>query len=126
MLDDSHTMLAQLRNAVDHERCERIKAGGLLEQEQKRTRVLLEVLRNFKAKLQGIAPHKLASQAGFLDMKELATIAGTMNGLDVKTTPGTAVGSAALSQCPPIPAKTASVLGVCPKGPLSKPTPPPL
>merc|ERR1712187_562699 len=37
MLEDSHKMLAQLRDVLQLEQAERIKASGLLEHEQQRT-----------------------------------------------------------------------------------------
>merc|ERR1711948_239872 len=59
MLEDSHRMLAQLRDVLQQEQAERIKASGLLEHEQQRTQLLLDVLKHFKEKLQGLTPQML-------------------------------------------------------------------
>mmetsp|Transcript_26672 Transcript_26672/g.48896 ORF Transcript_26672/g.48896 Transcript_26672/m.48896 type:complete len:633 (-) Transcript_26672:58-1956(-) len=62
MLEESHKMLGQVREALEHERTERIKATRLLSQEQHRTQLLLDVLKNFKEKLQGLTPQMLLSR----------------------------------------------------------------
>ncbi|CAJ1426558.1 unnamed protein product, partial [Effrenium voratum] len=48
MLEESHRMLAQLRETLDKERAERLRVAGLLEHEQQRTQLLLDVLKHFK------------------------------------------------------------------------------
>lgn len=120
MLDDSHAMLAQLREALEHERCDRIRTGGLLEHEQKRTKVLLDVLRSFKEKLQGLTPQMLLNRVGSSDLKELAALVGN-NGVqppDVKShLPRKAVSSSAVSPCPPPAAINISMLPPCPQAP---------
>jgi len=60
MLDDSHGTLGQLRDALEVERAEHLRSAGLLQQEQHRTQLLLDVLRNIKDKLQGLSPALLA------------------------------------------------------------------
>mmetsp|Transcript_5939 Transcript_5939/g.14209 ORF Transcript_5939/g.14209 Transcript_5939/m.14209 type:complete len:635 (-) Transcript_5939:120-2024(-) len=62
MLEESHKMLGQVREALEHERTERGKASRLLAQEQHRTQLLLDVLKNFKEKLQGLTPQMLLSR----------------------------------------------------------------
>lgn len=62
MLEESHQMLAQLKDTLDKERAERIKVAGLLENEQQRTQLLLDVLKHFKEKLQGLTPETLLSR----------------------------------------------------------------
>ncbi|CAJ1346825.1 unnamed protein product, partial [Effrenium voratum] len=59
MLEESHRMLAQLRETLDKERAERLRVAGLLEHEQQRTQLLLDVLKHFKEKLQGLTPQML-------------------------------------------------------------------
>lgn len=66
MLEESHVMLAQLRETLDKERTERVRVAGLLEHEQQRTQLLLDVLKHFKEKLQGLTPQVLL---GRLDSK---------------------------------------------------------
>lgn len=66
MLEESHVMLAQLRETLDKERAERVRVAGLLEHEQQRTQLLLDVLKHFKEKLQGLTPQVLL---GRLDSK---------------------------------------------------------
>jgi len=72
MLEDSHRMLAQVRGAVERERAERIRAADLLEHEQQRTQLLLDVLKHFKEKLRGLTPQMLLGRLGRLD-QPLAT-----------------------------------------------------
>merc|ERR1711920_1181479 len=69
MLEDSHHMLGQVRDTLEHERAERVRTAGLLEHEQHRTRLLLDVLRHFKEKLQGLTPQMLLSRLGCADQK---------------------------------------------------------
>jgi len=69
MLEDSHQMLGQVRDALEHERAERVRTAGLLEHEQQRTRLLLDVLRHFKEKLQGLTPQVLLNRLGCVDQK---------------------------------------------------------
>jgi len=71
MLEDSHRMLAQVRDALEHERSERLKTQGMFEHEQQRTRLLLDVLKHFKEKLQGLTPQMLLSRLGSADPKVL-------------------------------------------------------
>jgi len=71
MLEESHRMLAQLRDRLDKERAERMKASGLLEHEQQRTQLLLDVLKHFKEKLQGLTPQMLLNRLGVTDPKAL-------------------------------------------------------
>mmetsp|Transcript_10312 Transcript_10312/g.24813 ORF Transcript_10312/g.24813 Transcript_10312/m.24813 type:complete len:485 (+) Transcript_10312:83-1537(+) len=69
MLEESHRMLAQLRETLEKERAERIKVAALLEHEQQRTQLLLDVLKHFKEKLQGLTPQMLLSRLGVSDAK---------------------------------------------------------
>lgn len=62
MLEESHRVLAQMRDALELERSERAKASQALEQEQQRTKLLLDVLKHFKEKLQGLTPQMLLSR----------------------------------------------------------------
>jgi len=126
MLDDSHAMLAQLREALDEERAERLKASGLLDHEQKRTKVLLDVLRSFKEKLQGLTPQMLLNRVGASDLKELATLVGSNSAqpspADAKSTVARAVSISALSPAPAPSqvansAATISTLPPCPLAP---------
>jgi len=71
MLEESHRVLAQMRDALEHERAERVKASQLLEHEQQRTQLLLDVLKHFKEKLQGLTPQMLLSRLGCSDPKAL-------------------------------------------------------
>jgi chromosome segregation ATPase len=64
MLEESHRVLAQMRDALELERSERAKAAQALEQEQRRTQLLLDVLKHFKEKLQGLTPQMLLSRLG--------------------------------------------------------------
>lgn len=101
MLEESHRVLAQMRDALEHERTERVKASQLLEHEQQRTQLLLDVLKHFKEKLQGLTPQMLLSRLGCADPKALlagalasansGTIpAGMAGALDFATAPGAA------------------------------------
>merc|ERR1712232_626111 len=69
MLEDSHQMLGQVRDALEHERSERVRTAGRLEHEQQRTQLLLDVLKHFKEKLQGLTPQVLLSRLGCTDPK---------------------------------------------------------
>eukprot|EP00747_Dinoflagellata_sp_TGD_P170364 gnl/TRDRNA2_/TRDRNA2_201741_c0_seq1.p1 gnl/TRDRNA2_/TRDRNA2_201741_c0~~gnl/TRDRNA2_/TRDRNA2_201741_c0_seq1.p1 ORF type:complete len:520 (+),score=149.64 gnl/TRDRNA2_/TRDRNA2_201741_c0_seq1:117-1676(+) len=71
MLEESHKMLSQVRDALEQERAERIKTSRLLEHEQMRTQLLLDVLKHFKEKLQGLTPQVLLSRLGVSDSKAL-------------------------------------------------------
>jgi len=71
MLEESHRMLAQLRETLDKERAERLRVAGLLEHEQQRTQLLLDVLKHFKEKLQGLTPQMLLGRLGVSDPKVL-------------------------------------------------------
>jgi hypothetical protein len=64
MLEDSHQMVGQVRTALENERAERLRTADLLEHEQQRTRMLLDVLRQFKEKLQGLTPQMMLSRLG--------------------------------------------------------------
>jgi len=64
MLEESHRVLTQMRDALESERIERSKAAELLEHEQQRTQLLLDVLKHFKEKLQGLTPQMLLSRLG--------------------------------------------------------------
>merc|ERR1719316_219916 len=64
MLEESHRVLAQMRDALEYERAERTKAAELLDHEQQRTQLLLDVLKHFKQKLQGLTPQMLLSRLG--------------------------------------------------------------
>jgi chromosome segregation ATPase len=64
MLEESHRVLAQMRDALEFERGERAKVAELLEHEQQRTQLLLDVLKHFKEKLQGLTPQMLLSRLG--------------------------------------------------------------
>merc|ERR1739845_76101 len=79
MLEDSHKMLVQVRDAVERERADRVKASDLLEHEQQRTQLLLDVLKHFKEKLQGLTPQMLISRLGCFDQKVLPTSAAAGN-----------------------------------------------
>lgn len=64
MLEESHAMLAQLRDTLEKEKAERLRVAGLLEHEQQRTQLLLDVLKHFKEKLQGLTPQVLLGRLG--------------------------------------------------------------
>lgn len=64
MLEESHVMLAQLRETLEKEKAERLRVAGLLEHEQQRTQLLLDVLKHFKEKLQGLTPQVLLGRLG--------------------------------------------------------------
>merc|ERR1712113_1345770 len=64
MLTDSHRMLPQVRDALQEERADRMRAAGLLEHERQRTQLLLDVLRHFKEKLRGLTPQALIGRFG--------------------------------------------------------------
>lgn len=66
MLEESHRMLAQVRDALESERAARVQTAGLLQHEQQRTQLLLDVLKHFKEKLQGLTPQMLLGQLGQL------------------------------------------------------------
>merc|ERR1740130_2041216 len=53
-----------MRDALESERIERSKAAELLEHEQQGTQLLLDVLKHFKEKLQGLTPQMLLSRLG--------------------------------------------------------------
>ena len=57
-------MLAQLRETLEKEKAERHRVAGLLEHEQQRTQLLLDVLKHFKEKLQGLTPQVLLGRLG--------------------------------------------------------------
>merc|ERR1711879_212898 len=76
MLEESHRMLAQVRDALEWERKERMKVERLLEYEKRRTQLLLDVLKHFKEKLQGLTPQMLLSRLGCSDPKALLAGAG--------------------------------------------------
>merc|ERR1719263_973120 len=78
MLEESHRMLAQVRDALEIERSERVSAGQQLEHEQRRTQLLLDVLKHFKEKLQGLTPQMLLSRLGVSDPK--AFLSGVASG----------------------------------------------
>ena len=61
---ESHVMLAQLRETLEKEKAERLRVAGLLEHEQQRTQLLLDVLKHFKEKLQGLTPQVLLGRLG--------------------------------------------------------------
>merc|ERR1712061_986669 len=88
----SHRMLAQLRDVLQQEQAERVKASGMLEHEQQRTQLLLDVLKHFKEKLQGLTPQMLLSLLGCYDQKGLPTsamatvVAGTNDAAHVAPT----------------------------------------
>uniref|UniRef100_A0A7S1SCC8 Uncharacterized protein n=1 Tax=Alexandrium catenella TaxID=2925 RepID=A0A7S1SCC8_ALECA len=105
MLEDSHIMLAQVTNALEEERAERIRTAGLLEHEQQRTQLLLDVLKHFKEKLQGLTPQMLLSRLGCIDPKAAALLAssGTPQGNPAANSTAPAVGSSSLPPCPPVP-----------------------
>mmetsp|Transcript_12411 Transcript_12411/g.29219 ORF Transcript_12411/g.29219 Transcript_12411/m.29219 type:complete len:642 (+) Transcript_12411:143-2068(+) len=79
MLEESHRMLGQVREAIEHERSERIKTTRLLEQEQQRTHLLLDVLKHFKEKLQGLTPQMLLSQLAGSDAKVASLLASELS-----------------------------------------------
>eukprot|EP00929_Paragymnodinium_shiwhaense_P075059 TRINITY_DN38382_c0_g1_i1.p1 TRINITY_DN38382_c0_g1~~TRINITY_DN38382_c0_g1_i1.p1 ORF type:complete len:790 (-),score=254.57 TRINITY_DN38382_c0_g1_i1:112-2481(-) len=79
MVEDSHRMLAQVRSAMERETAERVRTSGLLEHEQQRTRLLLDVLKHFKEKLQGLAPQMLLNRLGGANAKGLL---GSPSGLE--------------------------------------------
>lgn len=81
MLEDSHRVLAQVQKALASERSERARTAGLLEHEQQRTQLLLDVLKHFKEKLQGLTPQMLLSKLACLDPKALASLGGNAAGL---------------------------------------------
>ncbi|CAE8615507.1 unnamed protein product [Polarella glacialis] len=115
MVEESHRMLAQLREALEQERAERLRVAGLLEHEQQRTQLLLDVLKHFKEKLQGLTPQMLLSRLGVTDPKVLASGVGAgaalsalgLNGYCNSPAPfsgnSPAVGKVSLSPCPPVP-----------------------
>ncbi|CAK0883933.1 unnamed protein product, partial [Prorocentrum cordatum] len=78
MLEESHRMLAQVRDALEQEQAERRRAAGLLEHEKRRTQLLLDVLKHFKEKLQGLTPQMLLSRLGGPEAKAL--LAGIVDG----------------------------------------------
>lgn len=59
MLEESHSMLGQVREALERERRQRRGTQQLLEQERMRTHLLLDVLKHFKEKLQCLTPQML-------------------------------------------------------------------
>merc|ERR1719203_2376897 len=83
MLEDSHRMLAQVTTALEEERAERIRTAGLLEHEQQRTQLLLDVLKHFREKLQGLTPQMLLSRLGGLDPRNFSTPPCEMQGAGV-------------------------------------------
>jgi len=89
MLQDSHQMLARVRNALEEERAQRLQTGGLLQHEQQRTQLLLDVLKHFKEKLQGLTPQVLLGRLGWLDPKAVAALdsSGTLAGTTITTAP---------------------------------------
>lgn len=106
MLEDSHRMLAQVTTALEEERAERIRTAGLLEHEQQRTQLLLDVLKHFKEKLQGLTPQMLLSRLGCIDPKAAALLAaggGAPQGAPAAMGTVPAVGSSSLPPCPPVP-----------------------
>merc|ERR1719263_2365303 len=76
MLEESHRMLAQVRDALEIERSERVSAGQQLEHEQRRTQLLLDVLKHFKEKLQGLTPQMLMTRLGCSDPKSILASIG--------------------------------------------------
>lgn len=104
MLEDSHRMLAQVRDALEQERAERVKTAGQLEHEQQRTQLLLEVLKHFKEKLQGLTPQMLLSRLNGVDAKALfASTPGATVFNPVQVSGSPSLRSRALSPCPPMP-----------------------
>lgn len=91
MLEESHQMLTQVRDALEHERGERVRTARLLKQEQQRTLLLLDVLKHFKEKLQGLTPQMLLTRLGLADTQALtqgvdkllsASMVSPMSGID--------------------------------------------
>lgn len=62
MLTDAHGMVAEVRQALEEEKADRVRAAGLLEHEKQRTQLLLDVLRHFKDKLRGLTPQALLNR----------------------------------------------------------------
>eukprot|EP00930_Biecheleria_cincta_P031851 TRINITY_DN22099_c0_g1_i1.p1 TRINITY_DN22099_c0_g1~~TRINITY_DN22099_c0_g1_i1.p1 ORF type:complete len:520 (-),score=155.39 TRINITY_DN22099_c0_g1_i1:154-1713(-) len=140
MLEESHRMLAQLRDRLDTERSERIRVSGLLEHEQQRTQLLLDVLKHFKEKLQGLTPQMLLSRLGVTDPKALlegvpgtpGSLAGSGLNLDSlglgampspsKGMTGPAV-STGLSPCPAVPFAAAAAKPTTPEPAWLAPSP---
>lgn len=125
MLEESHRMLAQVRDALEAERGERTRIAGLLEHEQQRTKLLLDVLKHFKEKLQGLTPQMILSRIGCSDPKAL--LAGGVPLAGLAGLPGlaglaatsvdhscgksalTSSGASAISPCPPPPGHATGV-----------------
>jgi chromosome segregation ATPase len=99
MLEESHRVLAQMRDALEYERAERVKATELLEHEQQRTQLLLDVLKHFKEKLQGLTPQMLLNRLGAGASGDLAKL--LENGAIITNGAGSA--GASKSSQPPSP-----------------------
>merc|ERR1719203_957206 len=120
MLEESHRMLAQVRDALEQEQAERRRAAGLLEHEKRRTQLLLDVLKHFKEKLQGLTPQMLLSRLGGPEAKALlAGIvegavndgAAAMNGSSLVAPAGSALGARGVLPFQPPPAAAAPAPG---------------
>jgi len=93
-------MLARVHSALEEERAERVRTGGLLQHEQQRTQLLLDVLKHFKEKLQGLTPQVLLGRLGWLDPKALAALDsnGTLPGIATTTAQSRPAGTSPASR----------------------------
>lgn len=63
MLQESHAVLAQAREALDRERARGACASRSLAEEQQRSQILLELLRHFRTRVKDIAPQAMLAQS---------------------------------------------------------------
>lgn len=79
MLEESHGMLGQIREALERERRQRRGTQQLLEQERMRTHLLLDVLKHFKEKLQCLTPQMLLGRLNEANLNSRAINGSSFN-----------------------------------------------